>query len=182
MLFAELPQSQGNRTLNCCKTSVDVIQDALVPAGAEPFAADVLFDRRVALENCQCHSPKGTGDFRAGPFANATRVFCKCYIQHPVLTVFYAPVTPQMTAQRFHFRSVVRDEEHRFLMIGIILFANAIDHAKRLRLRPTIKQRVAGIDGFDVIFPSFVATVRMYVAPRSTMAWAVSFDSASRPG
>ena len=58
-------ECQGNRTLNCCKTSVDVIEDALVPACAEPFAANVLFDRRVALENCQCHPPKCTGDFRS---------------------------------------------------------------------------------------------------------------------
>ncbi len=56
---------QGNRTLKRIKSSVNVIEDVLVPSCAEPFVLDVLVDHSVALENCQRHPAKCTGDFRA---------------------------------------------------------------------------------------------------------------------
>jgi hypothetical protein len=55
---------QGNRTLNRCKTSINLIKHVLIPSGSEPFAANVLFDGNVALKNCQSHAAEGPGNFR----------------------------------------------------------------------------------------------------------------------
>ncbi len=41
--------SQGNRMLDLGKGGPNLFEDLLVPAGAESFAADVVFDRGVAL-------------------------------------------------------------------------------------------------------------------------------------
>ncbi len=41
--------AQGNCMLNRGKSGPNLFEDVLVPAGAESFAADVVFDRSVAL-------------------------------------------------------------------------------------------------------------------------------------
>ncbi len=41
--------TQGNCMLNRGKSGPNLFEDVLVPAGAESFAADVVFDRSVAL-------------------------------------------------------------------------------------------------------------------------------------
>ena len=45
------PEGQGNRTLMAGKTGVNRVEDALVPSGAETFAANILFDGSVQLQN-----------------------------------------------------------------------------------------------------------------------------------
>jgi hypothetical protein len=41
------------------KSGVNAVQHGLVPAGAEPFASNRVFDRSVLLEDVEGHSPKG---------------------------------------------------------------------------------------------------------------------------
>ena len=76
---------QGNRTLGAGKTLVNCVEGGLVPAGAESFAANALFEGSVPLKNVRGHAAKGRGDFRRGTLANAAGVLGKSYISQGVI-------------------------------------------------------------------------------------------------
>ncbi len=78
----------------------------LIPAGAEAFAADVIFDRSVQLEDVERHAANGGRDFRGGAFADAAGIFFKGHVQDVMLAVLGRPVASDMTRDGADFRGV----------------------------------------------------------------------------
>ena len=90
-------------TANACsgglKCLVDAVEDGFVPAGSESFAADVLFEGSVLLENVEGKSAEGGGDFRCRSCPDATGLLCKNDIQNGVLAVLDRPEIPQQLVE-----------------------------------------------------------------------------------
>lgn len=101
---------QGDRMLNRGKCGPDLFEDVLVPAGAEPFAADVIFDRSLLLSHVKGHPSERGGDFGAGAAANPAGVFCQSDIEDVMQAVLDRPVTADVPGPGPDFRRVTADE------------------------------------------------------------------------
>lgn len=76
-----------------------MFEDLLIPASAEAFAADVLFDRGVQWENVKGHGANGGRDLGGGALANAAGLFGEGHVQNVMLAVLDRPVATDVPGE-----------------------------------------------------------------------------------